>query len=129
MKRGLSLLEVILSLAILGGTLAVLGEVARIGIRNAEIARDLTMAQLLCESKMAEITSGAASAEPTSGWVPFDTVVEANGSESRWVYSIGQEPSEEEDMVVLRVAVTQDPPGRRPVTFALDRWMLAEDEK
>jgi len=47
-NRGFSLLEVILSLAILGGAIAVLGEAARLALRNAEFTRDMARAQLLC---------------------------------------------------------------------------------
>jgi len=48
--RGFSLLEVILALAIFAGAVAVLGEVARWALRNAEIARDLSRAELFCEA-------------------------------------------------------------------------------
>ena len=57
-RTGLSLLEVMLALAILGGALAAIGELMRIGARNAEKARDLTTAQMICESTMAEIQLG-----------------------------------------------------------------------
>ena len=55
---GLSLLEVMLALAILGGALAVIGELTRLGARSAETARDLTRAQRYCENKMAEVSAG-----------------------------------------------------------------------
>ena len=58
--RGLSLLEVILAIAILGGSLATIGQLIRIGARNAAEARDLTMAQLYAESQMNRLSSGAA---------------------------------------------------------------------
>src|SRR5687767_4481064 len=58
-RHGLSLLEVILSIAILGGALATIGELVRIGARNAAIARDLTTAQIYCETKMSEAAVGA----------------------------------------------------------------------
>jgi general secretion pathway protein I len=61
---GFSLLEVILALAILTGAVAVLGEIVRLGIRNAQVARDTTQAQLLCESKLAEITAGIIPSDP-----------------------------------------------------------------
>ena len=58
MRRGLTLLEVLLALAILGGALATIGELMRIGARNAEIARDKTTAQLLAEATMGELEVG-----------------------------------------------------------------------
>ena len=54
-RGGFSLLEVILALAILIGILAVLSELVGLGVRNARVARAMTQAQLLCESKLAEI--------------------------------------------------------------------------
>jgi prepilin-type N-terminal cleavage/methylation domain-containing protein len=57
-NAGLSLLEVILAIAILGGCIAVIGELVRLGARQAEEARELTTAQLLCESKLEEIAAG-----------------------------------------------------------------------
>ncbi|HUT11977.1 MAG TPA: prepilin-type N-terminal cleavage/methylation domain-containing protein [Thermoguttaceae bacterium] len=126
-RGGFSLLEVILALAIFAGVLAALGEVSRIGMRNAEIARDLTKAQLLCESKMAEITSGYAESTPVDNQ-PLETADAFIRGEIPWVYSIQQEPcAEEEGLIVVRVIVKQDlPPEKRPVTFVLDRWLLAE---
>ena len=47
MNRGFSLLEVILSLAILAGSLAALGEVMRQGDRNASLSSDETQAQIV----------------------------------------------------------------------------------
>ena len=51
----------ILALTILAGAMAVLGEVSRLALRNADGARDLARAQLLAESKLAEIQAGIAS--------------------------------------------------------------------
>ncbi len=126
MKRGFSLLEVILALAILCGTLAVLGEMAGRGMRDAEIARDLTQAQLLCETKLAEITCGALPAEPVER-AQFDTIDGLDVRGIPWLYSIRTEPSEEEGMLVVRVTVEQDLPERqRPVVYSIDRWILDE---
>ena len=53
-RRGLSLLEVMLAIAILGGSIAVIGELIRVGTISAAKTRDLTTAQILCESTLAE---------------------------------------------------------------------------
>jgi hypothetical protein len=63
-RRGLSLMEAMLSLAILGGALAAIGELIRLGARAAEEARDLTKAQLICDSIMGEVVAGIA--KPTA---------------------------------------------------------------
>jgi len=126
-RGGFSLLEVVLALAIFAGMLAALGEVSRIGMRNAEVARDLTKAQLLAESKMAEITCGYTEPTPVENQ-PLDTPEALIQGDIPWVYWVRQEPcAEEEGLIVVRVIVQQDlPPEKRPVTFVLDRWLLAE---
>ncbi|MCH5374492.1 MAG: type II secretion system GspH family protein, partial [Planctomycetes bacterium] len=65
LRRGLSLLEVILAVAILGLGLAIIGELIRNGTRQAEEVRFLTAAQLLCESKLEEVAAGVV--PPASG--------------------------------------------------------------
>jgi prepilin-type N-terminal cleavage/methylation domain-containing protein len=114
--RGLSLLEVILAIAILAGAMVVLGQLVRIGTRASQGARDLTQAQLRCESIMAEILAGAAEPEPvTRAEVPDDP---------DWLYSIGLEATDQEGLVLLRVTVEQNLPGRkRPRGFSLVRWI------
>jgi general secretion pathway protein I len=90
-RRGaFSLIEVILALAILCGALATLGELSRLGMREAEKARDLTQAQLLCESKLSEITAGVTPLEAQED-APFESTDEED-SESEWVYSIAVTP-------------------------------------
>ena len=127
MKRGgFSLLEVILALAILGGGLAVLGELARLGLRNAQIARETAQAQLLCESKLAEITAGITPLQGVSG-VEFEEPL-GNGT-MKWLYSIDVQQTDCEGMSAVRVTVVQDlPEEKRPVDFSLVRWMQDDPE-
>ena len=120
-RGGFSLLEVILALAVLAGALAVLGEAIRLGMRNAQVSRDLTQAQLLCESKLAEIAAGLTLSDPVQG-APFDCVV--GDGQTGWFYSISRETMGEEGLLLVCVTVTQDlPPEKRPVQFALFRWI------
>ncbi len=122
---GFSLLEVILALAILAGALAVLGEASRLALKNAEIARDTTRAQMLCESKLAEIVTGAILPDPVDS-MPFDetTTDSLDPSEPGWLYSIEQEPTDEDGLIAVRVTVGRDlPEARHPVRFSLVRWM------
>ena len=123
MKRGgFSLLEVILALAILTGAIAVLGELARLGLDNARLARDVSLAQLLCESKLTEITAGIITPDPISK-APFDTVIDS--TEPAWVYSIDLAPVDEQGLVAVRVTVGQDLPAeRRPAEVSLVRWII-----
>jgi type II secretion system protein I len=126
MKRdGFSLLEVSLALAILAGAIAVLGEASRLSLRNAALARDLAHAQLLCESKLAEIVSGITPAEPVDR-MPFDetTTDSIDPDEAPWVYTIETNETDETGLISVRVTVTRDlPEERRPVQFSLVRWL------
>jgi len=121
-RAGFSLLEVILAVAILAGAVAVLGELARLGIRNARIARDMTEAQLRCESLLAEISAGIALPEPIAG-APF--AIDDPNATPGWLYTIELATIDQEGLMAVRVTVHQDLPKRkRPVRFALTRWIL-----
>jgi type II secretory pathway pseudopilin PulG len=115
-RAGFSLLEVVLALTILVGAIAVLGELVRLGTTNAGNARDLTQAQLLCESKMAEISAGLLVPEVVQG-APCEY-------DPEWLYSIDIQPTDMPGLVALRVTVFQDLPlNQRPAEFSLVRWM------
>ncbi len=118
-RAAFSLLEVILALAILAGAIAVLGELTRGGLDHARRARDLAQAQLLCESKMAEILAGYEALEAVSD-VPFGT-----GRIPDWLYSVETLSLDQDGLLELRVTVEQDlPPEKRPVECTLVRWMI-----
>ena len=114
--RGFSLLEVVLALAILTGAIAVIGELVRLGTRNAEAARDLTQAQLLCESKLAEIASGLALVEPVSMALCPD--------DQDWLYSVTVEQTTETGLVAVRVTLTRNLPTQsKPLEFSMVQWL------
>ncbi len=115
-REGVSLLEMILSIAILAGAVAILGELVRIGTRAGSGARDLTEAQLICESIVSEIVCGAAEPESISrAEIPTD---------EDWLYTIWLGATEAEGLVELRVTVEQNLPVRkRPRKFTLVRWI------
>lgn len=124
-RRGFSLLEVILALAILAGAIAVLGEVSSMGMRNARLAKDLTYAQLLCESKLAEIVAGIESATAQQG-TPLGTV--SDSSEPDWLYSVETTPASQTGLVKLQVTVYKELPGEKhPPRFSLTCWIPDPD--
>jgi general secretion pathway protein I len=119
-RGAFTLLEIILALAILAGSLATMGEVVRLAVRNAESARRLTQAELLAVSKLAEITAGVILPDPVEE-VPFDR-------EPDWTYSISTDPTEVGSLVALRIVVVeQQVTGRPPIEFTLVQWILDPD--
>ena len=119
-RKGLSLLEVLLALAILGTTLAVINELMRIGGTNAEQARDVTTAQIHCESLMAQVVSGLI--PPTAA---VNVPIEDLNAPGEWEYSLLVEQIDQNGMLAVQLTVTQNPElFARSVSFAVARWML-----
>jgi hypothetical protein len=115
-RRAFSLLEVVLSMAILVGAIAVTGELVRLGTMSAASARDLTQAQLICESKMAEIVAGIMLPDAVSN-APYEL-----DPAQEWLYSVETATVDTPGLVLLRVTVTQNLPAhQRPVEFSLTR--------
>ena len=124
-RKGISLLEMLLSLAILGGALAAIGQVADTGVDAAIEARDLAIAQIVAQSKMSEVLLNA-----TLGTTPqsvFEMPVDPIDSESltTYVYSVEVQPAGLEGMLAIRVLVSaMDGNGRNTINYSLDRWMI-----
>ncbi len=115
--RGLSLLEVTLAIAILGGCLAVVGELVRMGSRHAEEAREMTVAQLLAESQMESIVAGILPAQSASS-TGFE-------HDPRWTYTVEVASVNGTDLLEVTVHVQQAEITREvPLVFSLTRWML-----
>jgi len=92
----------------------------RIGARNAEMARDLTTAQLLCESTMAEVQLGFL---PMQAVGPIE-VTDLQYSQE-WLYTITVEPIDQEGLSSVWVRIEQNPEVfSRPVSFTATRWMI-----
>lgn len=114
---GLTLLEVILAVAILGLSMVTLAELVRIGSRSSREARELTVAQLLCEAKLAEVSMGLVPAQAASQQ-PCET-------DPNWVYTIDVQPGNESGLLLVMVQVSEaQPSGPRPLQFALTRWLV-----
>ncbi len=84
----------------------------------------MARAQLLADSKMAEIVSQA-TPPATVDKVPFDSSNEAlDPAEPGWLYSISQETTDETGLISVRVTVTRDmPEGQHPIKFSVVRWV------
>jgi prepilin-type N-terminal cleavage/methylation domain-containing protein len=126
-RRGFSLFEVILALAILGGAIAVLGEGARLAMRNAQYAREMATAQMLCESKMSEIVAGLVAADPVQRAVLKNAV---GDDEPAWLYSVETASIDENGLRSVQVTVRRDLPAEQhPAEFSLVRWIAPEPKQ
>jgi len=122
-RAGLSLLEVMLALAILGGAIAVVGELMRFGMRNAEAARDLSTAEVFCEAKVNEIAAGLLPPQPIAD-TPIEEIANLDAA-GLWLYSVDVQQIDQQGLVAVTVTVFQDPNVKlRPVRFSLVRWMI-----
>ena len=138
---GMTLLEIILSLAILGGSVAVIGELARVSFQDARQARNLVQAELLAESILAKVRLGIMEMEPVfdapvSAFVNrSDTIAdthalsEGNISDVLWVYSL--EVLDLDDYLIeIAVTVRQNiADERRSAVCRLVRWLAIEPEE
>jgi type II secretion system protein I len=121
-KLGFTLLEVILSLAILAGALAALGEVMRMADRSASIAEDETHAQILAASIMDELSAGSRELTAVSQ-TPLETA-----DDPRWLYTVETSQTQYDELVSVKVRVEQDlEPRLQPAQFELVRWMPNPD--
>ncbi|MFV2065751.1 MAG: prepilin-type N-terminal cleavage/methylation domain-containing protein [Pirellulales bacterium] len=114
-----TLLEVVLALAILAGSVVALGQVIHLAARAASETNHLTQAELLAASKLAEITSGI---------VALDPVTNASLDIGReWTYSLSVEPSGIDGVIAVRVTVVRGLGGAdASEQFSLVRWVLDE---
>jgi hypothetical protein len=119
MRRGVTLLEVILSLGVLTTSLAVLGELVRLGTRNAAAARDLTQAQMLCESKLNEILSAVSPLESVQG--------QTFAYDPDWTCTVEVQAGPQEGLLAVRVTVTELVTHSRPIEYSLVRWVRDPD--
>jgi len=120
-RHGISLLEVVLSLAILAMSAAILAQISWTATDNGLIANRLATAQILAESKMAEIVTGAIPLQGAVGWTPITDVV-PNGS---WYYQVQTVTATRPNMVGVRLSITDEAgvTDNREMFFVV-RWMI-----
>lgn len=118
-----TLLEVILALAILAGSVAILGEIMRSAGRSAADAQAETLAQMLAGSIMDKVIVGVIDA------VDQERVfLQADGTVS-WVYSLTIGQTSVADLISVEVLVEQDlEPKFNPVKYRLVRWVALQEE-
>ena len=117
-RNGLSLLEVILSIAILGGSLAVIGQLVRLGVRNAIETRIRNDANVLADTKMAELSAGVIELQ-SSGPRPIE-------EDPNWTYEVEMLDSGQLGLLLVQLTVAQIEVDD-PVEIILHRYMPDPD--
>lgn len=119
-RNGLSLLEILLSIAILGGSLVVIGSLVTTGYRSAMEARLRSEGNILCDTKMAEVMAGIIELSSVSG-----AKIEENED---WVYTLQVEPSDQLGLLFVRLTVQQTPDAAdTPLSLSLVRFVPDPD--
>jgi type II secretion system protein I len=120
-RSAFTLLEVILAIGILAVVVAATGEILRFGMMNAQKAKNTAKAELFCETKLAEIVSGYAPAQSSSG--PIEEMVDP--SDADWMYTVEVASGIDQGLLIVTVTVQQNVPSeQRPTQVTLTRWMI-----
>lgn len=115
-RRGLTLLEILLALAIFFGSMTLLSQLAWSGSRAAVQARLRSQAILRCETKLAEVAAGAEKLNPQSR-VPFT-------DNPKWTWSLVIAETMYPDLLQLDVTVAHEGGSSLGnVQYTLRRWM------
>lgn len=115
-RNGLTLLEIVLSLAIFFGALAILSQLGWNGARAGIQARLKTQAIIRCEAKLAEVLAGAETLSPKAR-VPFP-------DNSAWNYSVTIAETQFPDLLQIDVTVSHSGGTKLANSdFTLRRWM------
>lgn len=99
-RNGLSLLEVILAIAILGGSLAVIGQLLRNGVIHALNTRLTSQANILCDAKMAELSAGVLELKSYGQ----TTIPDSPG----WYFTVDVQNSDELGLLLVSLTVGQE---------------------
>jgi prepilin-type N-terminal cleavage/methylation domain-containing protein len=141
--RGFTIIEILLALLILGGAAAVIGQISRSALQNAQMSRDLTQAELLAESILAKVQLGIIEMEAATD-VPVNSrmslnddeildtnaVVQGSLGDILWSYSLEVETVDDYGLVQLAVTVRQNlPVEQQPAVCRLVRWFALEPEE
>lgn len=118
-----TLLEVILALAILGGSVAVLGEIMSLADERGARAAAEAKAQMHAQSVMDQLLSGALELADVQQ-EPMTTT-----DDVRWLYSVTLLSGQVPEVQQVLVTVEQDLETKfQPAKFQLVRWVLLPTE-
>ncbi|MGO8745631.1 MAG: hypothetical protein ACLQNE_06545 [Thermoguttaceae bacterium] len=115
-RKAFSLIEVLLAMGILLGSMVALGHLALLGRNRADAAMEMADAHRICQSRLNEILAGIRPLE-SSHEEPLE-------DEPGWLCSVEIDTAARQGLSTVRVTVRQDlPEEHRPKQFALVRWV------
>ncbi len=125
-RSAFSLLEMVLALAILGASLAILSQIARTGVDAAREARALSTARMICQMKLNELLLNIESGITPSTVLEPPTESFDSASTEEYVYSIEVSPGQLDGLLSLRVIViARAGDGTEQLaSYAIDRWVI-----
>ena len=119
-RAGLSLLEVILATAILGGAMVIIGQLLNLGYRSAVEAKIRSDANILVDAKMSEVAAGVIDLSSVSS-----TVIDENPD---WTYSVDVQQSPQLGLLSVTVTVEQAQGiSAEPISMSVVRFMPDPD--
>jgi len=124
-RSGFSLLEILLALAILGGSMAILSQIAQTGTEASREARDLATARMISQSKLAELLINPTVTPQAVPPTPVESLAAEASSEFEYAVEVQQAPLE--GILAIRVSVQAYAPGNRTqplATYSLQRWIV-----
>lgn len=121
-RRGLSLLEVILALSLLGIASAIMAQAMQMAASNAIAAQRQAQAELAAESVLSQVIAGVIPMQPSTSWTPIGV----SASTSNWSYMLQSVTCEVQNMVGIEVSVRDesDPDNTRPADLTVIRWVI-----
>jgi general secretion pathway protein I len=120
-RSGLSLLEVVLALSILAMSAGILASITMTAVNNGMMGHRLATAQILAESKMAEVLTGAIPIQGAVGWTQITDPVPGG----TWYYRLETTVTGNQDMVGVRLAITDEiGMSDDAELFYIARWMI-----
>lgn len=125
-RDAFSLLEMILALAILGTSLAILAQIASTGVDAAREARALATARMICQNKLSEVLLDIDGGQAPTTIVdsPIDSF--DSGSTESYSYSLEVMPGQMDGLLSVRITVTAlaGDGSKQLAIYALDRWVV-----
>ena len=125
-RDGFSLLELMLALAILGGSLAILSRIVDTGVSAAIESRGLAQARMACQAKLSEVLMDTASGIQPQTVVSVPMQSFDSSSTSPMNYSVEVAAASMDGLLAIRVTVeVQNDNGTAPIAnYSLTRWAV-----